>query len=139
VATRRRVTREMIIAEARRLVAEHGTAALTFQALASILGVSKQAILYWFPSKRALARHFCLPLLKEERDVVTAAIPDGESQKTTESPRLSRRARRPASTSSSVSRLKIEKVVKPPQKPVSTNCRVAGDASSRPPGSVSVA
>lgn len=74
MATRRRVTREMIIAEARRLVAEHGTAALTFQALASILGVSKQAILYWFPSKRALARHFCLPLLKEERDVVTAAI-----------------------------------------------------------------
>ena len=76
---RKRVTREIIVAEARRLVAEHGTAALTFQALASILGVSKQAIIYWYPSKRELARDFCLPLLKEERDVVVEAIADTRS------------------------------------------------------------
>lgn len=74
MASRRRVTRERIVAEARRLVAQHGTAALTFQALASSLGVSKQAIIYWYSSKRELARDFCLPLLKEERDVVVAAI-----------------------------------------------------------------
>lgn len=74
MAPRRRVTREMIVAEARRLVAEQGTAALTFQALASILGVSKQAIIYWYPSKRQLACDFCLPLLKEERDVVVGAV-----------------------------------------------------------------
>ncbi|WP_170314602.1 TetR/AcrR family transcriptional regulator [Aquibium carbonis] len=79
MATRRRVTREMIVAEARRLVAEHGTSALTFQALASSLGVSKQAILYWYPSKRALAKDFCLPILKEERDVVVAAIAEASS------------------------------------------------------------
>lgn len=74
MAPRRRVTKEMIVAEARRLVAEHGTSALTFQALASVLGVSKQAIIYWYPSKRELARDFCLPLLREERDVVTTAM-----------------------------------------------------------------
>lgn len=74
MASRRRVTRERIVAEARRLVAEHGTSALTFQSLASSLGVSKQAILYWYPSKRQLARDFCLPLLQEERDVVVAAM-----------------------------------------------------------------
>lgn len=54
----RRVTREAIVEEARRLVAEQGTAALTFQALASTLGVSKQAIIYWYPSKRELVRDF---------------------------------------------------------------------------------
>lgn len=81
MATRRRVTREIIVAEARRLVAEQGTSALTFQAIASILGVSKQAIIYWYPSKRELARDFCLPLLKEERDVVMAAIAGTRSAK----------------------------------------------------------
>lgn len=75
----RRVTREAIVEEARRLVAEQGTAALTFQALASILGVSKQAIIYWYPSKRELVRDFCLPVLMEERDVVTAAMADAKS------------------------------------------------------------
>jgi AcrR family transcriptional regulator len=79
VAPRRRVTKEMIVGEARRLVAEQGTTGLTFQALASALGVSKQAIIYWYPSKRELARDFCLPLLKEERDVVTTAIADSGS------------------------------------------------------------
>ncbi|MDF1601900.1 TetR/AcrR family transcriptional regulator [Mesorhizobium sp. YIM 152430] len=69
----------MIVAEARRLVAEQGTTGLTFQALASTLGVSKQAIIYWYPSKRELARDFCLPLLREERDVVTTAIADTRS------------------------------------------------------------
>lgn len=75
----RRVTREAIVEEARRLVAEQGTAALTFQALASTLGVSKQAIIYWYPSKRELVRDFCLPALMEERDVVTVAMADAKS------------------------------------------------------------
>lgn len=79
MAPRRRVTKDMIIAQARRLVAEQGTSGLTFQALASVLGVSKQAIIYWYPSKRELARDFCLPLLREERDVVTTAIAETRS------------------------------------------------------------
>lgn len=79
MAPRRRVTKDMIVAEARRLVAEQGTTGLTFQALASALGVSKQAIIYWYPSKRELARDFCLPLLREEREVVTTAIAGSRS------------------------------------------------------------
>lgn len=79
MAPRRRVTKDMIVAEARRLVAKQGTTGLTFQALASALGVSKQAIIYWYPSKRELARDFCLPLLREERNLVTTAIADSRS------------------------------------------------------------
>jgi AcrR family transcriptional regulator len=74
VTSSARVTREAIVAKARRLVAEQGTAALTFQALASALGVSKQAIIYWYPNKRELVRDFCLPALKEERDALSAAL-----------------------------------------------------------------
>jgi AcrR family transcriptional regulator len=79
VALGSRVTREAIVAEARRLVAEQGTAALTFQALANVMGVSKQAIIYWYPNKRELVRDFCLPVLMEERDALAAALADTKS------------------------------------------------------------
>jgi AcrR family transcriptional regulator len=74
MSPRGRVTREMIVEHAQRLVAEQGTGALTFQALATRLGVSKQAIIYWYPSKKELVRDFCLPALIEERDVLLAAL-----------------------------------------------------------------
>ncbi len=79
MAPRPRVTRERIVEEARRIVAEEGTGALTFQALARTLGVSKQAIIYWYPSKKELVRDFCLPALKEERDAVVAAVEGARS------------------------------------------------------------
>jgi AcrR family transcriptional regulator len=68
------VTREAIIQEARRIVARDGVAALTFQALAGALGVSKQAIIYWFPSKWELAREYALRGLQAEADEVIAAV-----------------------------------------------------------------
>lgn len=71
---RSRVTRESIVEHARRIVAERGIAALTFQALAGALGVSKQAIIYWYPNKWELIRDFSLPELKAEADVLIAAV-----------------------------------------------------------------
>ena len=76
MAGKRRVTREVIIETARRRVAEDGTAALTFQAIAGALGVSKQAIIYWYPSRAELIRDFCLPVLAAEREATSAAIAD---------------------------------------------------------------
>lgn len=75
----RRVTREMIVEAARHIVAKEGTGELTFQRLASTLGVSKQAIIYWYPSKSELVRDFCLPVLREEAAVLTAAIAGARS------------------------------------------------------------
>lgn len=74
MAGRSRVTRESIVEHARRIVAEHGTAALTFQALAGALGVSKQAIIYWYPNKWELIRDFSLPELRIEADILIAAL-----------------------------------------------------------------
>lgn len=74
MAGRGRVTRESIVEQARRIVAERGTAALTFQALAGALGVSKQAIIYWYPNKWELIRDFSLPELKAEADVLISAV-----------------------------------------------------------------
>lgn len=71
---RNRVTRESIVDHARRIVAEHGIGALTFQALAGALGVSKQAIIYWYPNKWELIRDFSLPELKAEAEVLIAAV-----------------------------------------------------------------
>lgn len=74
MAGRRRVTREAIVENARRIVADRGAGALTFQALAGALGVSKQAIIYWYPSKWELIRDSSLPALKAEADAVIDAI-----------------------------------------------------------------
>jgi AcrR family transcriptional regulator len=79
MAGRRRISREAIIEQAQRIVGEQGTAALTFQALAAALGVSKQAIIYWYPSKWELVRDVSLPALKTEATVTVAAVQDAES------------------------------------------------------------
>src|ERR1700729_3450346 len=70
----RRVRREAIVEAASRIVAEQGAAAMTFQALAAVLGVSKQAIIYWYPSKWELVRDVCLPAMRAEADITVAAI-----------------------------------------------------------------
>jgi AcrR family transcriptional regulator len=78
VASRRRVGVEAILAEAREIVSEGGSPSLTFQKLASRLGVSKQAIIYWFPTKQDLARELVLPLLRAEADAAVTVL-DGAS------------------------------------------------------------
>lgn len=74
MAGRARLTREGILREAREIVTRQGLGALTFQSLAERLGVSKQAIIYWFPSKWELSRDIALPEIQREADAVIAAV-----------------------------------------------------------------
>jgi AcrR family transcriptional regulator len=74
VPPQRRVSRELIQESALRLVERGSLAALTFQALADALGVSKQAILYWYPSKWELMADCSLPIIRQEADVLIGAI-----------------------------------------------------------------
>lgn len=73
------VTKEMIIDEASRIVAREGPEGLTFQALADALAVSKQAILYWYPSKWELVQDFGLAALRAEAAATIAAIADAST------------------------------------------------------------
>ena len=70
----RRVSRELIQEAALRLVERGTLTALTFQALADTLGVSKQAILYWYPSKWELMADCSLPIIQQEADALIAAL-----------------------------------------------------------------
>lgn len=74
MAGRTRVTREAILETAARIISETGGASLTFQTLGETLGVTKQAIIYWFPSKADLTRALILPALQLEADAVVAAL-----------------------------------------------------------------
>lgn len=79
MAGRGHISREVIIEQAQRLAAEGGTAALTFQALAARLGVSKQAIIYWYPSKWELLQDVALRGLRAEADATIAAASGARS------------------------------------------------------------
>lgn len=74
MAGRSRVTRDAILETAARLISQTGAASLTFQALGDTLGVSKQAIIYWFPSKADLTRELVLPGLRAEADAAVKAL-----------------------------------------------------------------
>jgi AcrR family transcriptional regulator len=74
LAGRSRATREAILETAARLISETGEASMTFQTLGETLGVTKQAIIYWFPSKSDLTRELILPALEREADAVIAAL-----------------------------------------------------------------
>ena len=61
----RRITREAIVKEAVKIIARKGAGAVTFQAIATAFGVSKQAIIYWYPNKWALVADICLPFMRD--------------------------------------------------------------------------
>lgn len=67
-------TRDRILKMARELVRKGGPAALTFDAVASRLGVTKQAVIYWFPNKEALGVAVVLPAIEREAQVGIAAL-----------------------------------------------------------------
>lgn len=67
-------TRDRILVVARALVRKGGPAALTFDAVASRLGVSKQAVIYWFPNKEALGVAVVLPAIELEAQAGIAAL-----------------------------------------------------------------
>ena len=75
----RRITREAIVKEAVKIIAHKGAGAVTFQAIATAFGVSKQAIIYWYPNKWALVGDICLPFMREEAEVLLPALAETSS------------------------------------------------------------
>ncbi len=71
---RTRVTREAILETAAHIISETGAASMTFQRLGEALGVTKQAIIYWFPSKSDLTRALIVPALELEADAVVGGL-----------------------------------------------------------------
>jgi len=67
-------TRDRILEIARDILSADGARALSFDAIAGRLGKSKQAVLYWFPTKQALVSALYLPWLSAEADVAIAAL-----------------------------------------------------------------
>jgi AcrR family transcriptional regulator len=67
-------TRQRILTACRRIISEAGAAALTFDAVAQDLGVSKQAVLYWFPTKQDLLRELMQPWIRGEAEAVCKAL-----------------------------------------------------------------
>ena len=61
---------------ARDLLAEGGLGALSFDTIAARLGHSKQAVLYWYPTKPDLLAALFLPWLEEEAALAETAVRD---------------------------------------------------------------
>ncbi|MEM6387471.1 MAG: TetR/AcrR family transcriptional regulator [Pseudomonadota bacterium] len=70
-------TAARILAAAREIVRSSGPDALTFDAVAARVGVSKQAVLYWYPNKARLVEALVRPALEAESLAGQSAIADG--------------------------------------------------------------
>ena len=64
----------LILDEARKFVRENGPDKLTFDAVANRVGVSKQAVIYWFPNKARLIEGLVRPALEAEAAAGKSAI-----------------------------------------------------------------
>jgi AcrR family transcriptional regulator len=69
-------TGDQILEIARDLLAEGGLGAVSFDAIAARLGRSKQAVLYWYPTKPDLLAALFLPWLEEEAALAETALRD---------------------------------------------------------------
>lgn len=67
-------TSERILDIARDLLAADGLAAVSFDAIAARLGKSKQAVLYWYPSKNDLLAAMYLPWLEAETGIAERSL-----------------------------------------------------------------
>lgn len=67
-------TREKILQVTRALLVSGGIGAVSFDAIARGLGLSKQAVLYWFPSKQELLAEMFVGWLTAEADAAVAAL-----------------------------------------------------------------
>lgn len=72
--TKRGKTAERILASAKEIVRAEGPDHLTFDAVAARVGISKQAVLYWFPNKARLIEALVRPALEAEAAVGKGAI-----------------------------------------------------------------
>lgn len=69
-------TADRILVAAREIVRSYGPDQLTFDAVAGKVGVSKQAVLYWFPNKARLIEALVRPALEAESTAGKTAITD---------------------------------------------------------------
>ncbi|MDJ0640480.1 MAG: TetR family transcriptional regulator [Paracoccaceae bacterium] len=67
-------TAARILAAAKEIVRSTGPDSLTFDAVAARVGVSKQAVLYWYPNKARLIEALVRPALEAESAAGMAAI-----------------------------------------------------------------
>lgn len=74
---RRGDTAERILAAAREVVRAEGPDKLTFDAIADKVGVSKQAVLYWYPNKARLIEALVRPALEAEANAGRSAVSKG--------------------------------------------------------------
>lgn len=59
-------TKTRILTAAAELMQRGGPVAVTFDAIAARIGLTKQAVLYWYPNKTALMTAIALPMLRDE-------------------------------------------------------------------------
>lgn len=71
-------TRKKILTVAADIARVQGPSALTFDAVARELGISKQAVIYWFRSKEDLVSAVVLPALREETESAVEAVRDAQ-------------------------------------------------------------
>lgn len=72
-------TDKKILKAAQELLASDGFGAISFDTIARSLGVSKQAVLYWYPSKQELLAAMLVSWLAAEADVATTAVKDAKT------------------------------------------------------------
>lgn len=73
-------TNDRIIEIAQDILASDGVAAVSFDAIARRLGRSKQAVLYWYPTKPDLLAALFLPWLEEEAGMAIRAVSDAPAR-----------------------------------------------------------
>ncbi len=76
---RKQDRRDAILTAARKIVRRHGPDALTFDAVADAVGISKQAVLYWYPNKARLIEAIVRPALEAEAAAALGASTAGLS------------------------------------------------------------
>jgi AcrR family transcriptional regulator len=74
VRQKRERNRQEILEAARSILGEGGVDAVTLGSVAGELGLTKQALYYYFPSKEVLVRNLMVMLLNDEVDTLIAAV-----------------------------------------------------------------
>ena len=73
-------TNVQILKIARGILAQDGLGAMSFDAIAHKLGKSKQAVLYWYPTKQDLLAALFLPWLESEAEAVTITLENADGR-----------------------------------------------------------
>ncbi len=73
-------TSKQILSIALEILASDGLGAVSFDAIARRLGRSKQAVLYWYPSKRDLLAAMFLPWLRAETETAEDAVSEAATR-----------------------------------------------------------